>query len=133
MFLQRLVHEGDAVPTIFVVFRDRLGFLSEPLDCVTSDAVLAAHSHTVVSSISEHENAEPDIITSSCRNFKIVRVWMMETFAFPLEGIILRHVPLILCGTILEDSGVKMRTDCLPISRTRNPSECLRVVAEPIC
>lgn len=57
VFLKSLMHEGNAILTIFVLFRDSLGLFSKPFNCVASDAIKAAHAHTVVSSISEHEDA----------------------------------------------------------------------------
>lgn len=94
MLLESCVHECDAIFSVFVGLRDVYTFFAVPCDCVSSDAVKATHTHTVVSSGSKHENSKAHIGVAIAGDLDIECIWMRQLRTFPLVIVVLGHIVL---------------------------------------
>jgi len=130
VLLKSCVHEGNTVCTVLVVFWNGNTLFPEPLNSVASDTIVAAHTHAVEPSRSEHENAKSDVVTSLGRNLEIVCERVIETLLFPFELIILGHVPLALLGQTQHNIVIWLWAERLKVRRAGYPDKWLHLALE---
>lgn len=118
---QRSMHECNAVTAVLVVQWNLFTLMAIPVNCVATNAVVAAHAHAVKPTRTKHVDSQAHIISKRTRNLKIVSERVGKLVLLPFVIVILCEIasPLRVVKDVLQPWVSRAKK--LEVRGTRDP------------